>query len=168
MHIQNLIDNFHSKERRGRSAVLNMVITETGAAEAVALALPRMAGRLTGNSIRVPTPNVSLAIMMLELRPPAAGEGPLTKEAVNAHLTHVALHTPLQAQMAVTISEEAASTDFVGTRTACTIDAGATIVHGNKVTLYAWYDNEFGYSCQVIRLAQKIAGIEFNEFPALA
>jgi glyceraldehyde 3-phosphate dehydrogenase len=67
---QNLIDNYHKADRRGRSAVLNMVITETGAAKAVAKALPELQGKLTGNSIRVPTPNVSMAILNLTLPRP--------------------------------------------------------------------------------------------------
>lgn len=87
---QNLTDNFHKGDRRGRSAVLNMVITETGAAKAVAKALPKLAGKLTGSSIRVPTPDVSLAILNLTL------ERPATKDDVNDYLRRVSLHSKLR------------------------------------------------------------------------
>lgn len=157
---QNLIDNYHKKNRRGRSAPLNMVITETGAAKAVAKALPELAGKLTGNAIRVPTPNVSLAILNLELaRPTAVGE-------LNGYLREVSLESPLQNQIDYTNSPEVVSSDFVGSRSAGMVDSLATIVEGNRCVLYVWYDNEFGYSCQVVRMVQKMAGLELPSLPA--
>src|SRR5690554_3924464 len=107
---QNLIDNYHKAERRGRSAPLNMVLTSTGAAKAVAKALPELAGKLTGNAIRVPTPNVSMAIMNLNLNKAT------TKEELNAFLLHQALHSDLQAQIDYTASTEIVSSDLVGSR----------------------------------------------------
>ena len=134
---QNLIDNYHKAERRGRSAPLNMVITETGAAKAVAKAYPQLAGKLTGNAIRVPTPNVSLAILNLNL-------GKTTdKIAVNEFLRDAALFSPLQHQIDYTASKEIVSTDLVGSRAACVVDSQATIVADDRVTLYVWYDNEY-------------------------
>jgi len=156
---QNLIDNYHSGSRRGRSAALNMVITETGAAKAVAKALPELEGKLTGNAIRVPTPNVSMAILNLQLKQNTS------LEEINAYVRKMSLYSPLQNQIDYTMSTEAVSTDFVGSRHACIYDAQATIVDGNNVVLYCWYDNEFGYSCQVIRCLEELAGIFWPMFP---
>lgn len=157
---QNLTDNYHDKERRGRSAPLNMVITETGAASAVAKALPELTGRITGNAIRVPTPNVSLAILMLTL------EKPTTVEELNEYLRTVSVDSPLSGQIDYTQSPDIVSTDIVGNRHACVIDAKATIVQGTRATIYAWYDNEFGYSCQVVRLLQHVAGVLPPTYPS--
>ena len=156
---QNLLDNYHKGNRRGRAAPLNMVITETGAASAVAKALPELKGKITGNSIRVPTPNVSMAILNLTLGRET------TREELTEYLRDVSLHSPLQRQIDFISSPDAVSTDFVGSRHACVIDAEATIVDGKHVVLYVWYDNEFGYSCQVIRVVQHITGVEYPQFP---
>jgi len=156
---QNLIDNYHKDSRRGRSAPLNMVISETGAAKAVAKALPELVGKLTGNAIRVPTPNVSLAILNLEL-------GKETDVAsLNSYLRDVSLDSQLQNQIDYTNSPEVVSSDFVGSRHAGVIDSLATIVQGKRCVLYVWYDNEFGYSCQVVRVIQKMAGLELPSLP---
>lgn len=156
---QNLIDNYHPGSRRGRSAALNMVLTETGAAKAVAKALPELEGKLTGNSIRVPTPNVSLAVLNLNL------SRKTTKEDLNDYLRDTALHSDLQEQIDYTASTEIVSTDLVGSRHAGVVDSVSTIVNGDKVVLYVWYDNEFGYSCQVVRVMQEMAGILFPNLP---
>lgn len=156
---QNLIDNYHKGDRRGRSAALNMVVTSTGAAKAVAKAIPELKGKLTGNAIRVPTPNVSMAILNLRLGHQT------TVEELNEFLRQKALHSSLQQQIGYTLSSEAVSTDFVGSRQACVIDSKATIVDGNNCVLYCWYDNEFGYSCQVVRCLEKFAGVEWRTFP---
>jgi glyceraldehyde 3-phosphate dehydrogenase len=149
---QNLIDNFHSGDRRGRSAVLNMVITETGAAKAVARALPELAGKLTGSSIRVPTPDVSLAVLHLTL------ERPAEKAEINDYLRRVSLHSKLRQQIDYVESPEVVSTDFVGSHRAGIVDGLATIANGTDVILYVWYDNEYGYSSQVIRVLEVMAG----------
>ncbi|WP_461517527.1 glyceraldehyde-3-phosphate dehydrogenase [Porticoccus sp.] len=156
---QNLIDNYHKGSRRGRSAALNMVITETGAAKAVSKALPELSGKLTGNAIRVPTPNVSMAILNLQLGRET------TKEELNEYMRKIALYSPLQQQIDYTISSEAVSTDFVGSRHACIFDSEATIASGDSVVLYCWYDNEFGYSCQVVRCLEKLAGLSWAMYP---
>ncbi|MEZ5539295.1 MAG: glyceraldehyde-3-phosphate dehydrogenase [Pseudomonadales bacterium] len=156
---QNLIDNYHKAERRGRSAPLNMVITSTGAAKAVAKALPELAGKLTGNAIRVPIPNVSMAILNLEL------EKDTTVEELNEYMRHMALHSPLRKQIDFTNSTEVVSSDFVGSRHACIFDAKATIVKGNHAVMYLWYDNEFGYSCQVHRVLERLAGVNYRVYP---
>ncbi len=157
---QNLIDNYHKANRRGRSAALNMVLTETGAATAVGKVLPQLQGKLTGNAIRVPTPNVSMAILNLTL------ERETTREDVNEYMRRTALHSPLRKQIDFSDSPEVVSTDFVGSRHACVYDAEATIVSGKHVTLYFWYDNEFGYSCQVHRILEQMADVRYAIYPA--
>jgi len=156
---QNLIDNFHKGERRGRSAPLNMVLSETGAATAVAKAFPKLAGKLTGNSIRVPTPNVSMAILSLNL------ETTTTKDEVNDYIQYASLFSDLQHQIDFTRSTEIVSSDLVGARATSIIDSTATIVSENRVNLYVWYDNEFGYSCQVMRVVRDMAGITSPTLP---
>ncbi|GGI47585.1 glyceraldehyde 3-phosphate dehydrogenase [Agromyces flavus] len=156
---QNLIDNFHKGDRRGRSAVLNMVITETGAAKAVAKALPELQGKLTGSAIRVPTPDVSLAILNLQL------ERPTDKATLNAYLRQVSLTSPLRQQVDYIESPEVVSTDFVGSNRAGIVDGLATIADGTDVVLYVWYDNEYGYSCQVVRVIEAMSGVHPRVLP---
>jgi len=157
---QNLIDNYHKAPRRGRSAPLNMVISTTGAAKAVAKALPELKGLLTGNAIRVPTPNVSMAIMNLNLKTVT------NKEALNDYLRNISLNSPLQNQVDYTASTEIVSTDLVGSRYAGVVDSQATIVDEDRAVLYVWYDNEFGYSCQVVRVMLEMSGITVPTLPA--
>lgn len=159
---QNLIDNYHRKARRGRAAPLNMVVTETGAVKAVAKCLPELAGKLTGNAIRVPTPNVSLAVMSLSL-----GKA-TSKDELNDFLRRTSLEGDLQNQIDFTNSTEVVSSDFVGNRFAGIVDAQATIVQDDHCVLYIWYDNEFGYSRQVVRCLEELAGIVMPNFPKRA
>lgn len=156
---QNLHDNTHSKERRGRSAPLNMVLTETNATKSIGKLLPELDGKLTGNSIRVPVPNVSMAILNLTIGRET------TIDEVNDYLRDVSLNSAMNRQIDFTVSSEVVSTDFIGNRHAGIIDSHATIVTGNQAILYVWYDNEFGYSCQVVRVAQKMAGIKYPIVP---
>jgi len=153
---QNLIDNYHSAERRGRSAPLNMVITSTGAAKAVSKVVPELAGVLTGNAIRVPTPNVSMAVMNLNL-----GKE-VTAAELNETFREISYHSPLQEQIGFTYSTEVVSSDLVGSTHAGVVDGGATIADGSRVVLYVWYDNEAGYSNQVIRVMQKVVGLSLD------
>jgi glyceraldehyde 3-phosphate dehydrogenase len=152
---QNLLDNYHKKYRRGRSAPLNMVITETGAASAVTKVMPEMAGKFTGNAIRVPTPDVSLAIMNLSLK------NPVTVSAVNDALKKASASGNLVEQIDYSLSNELVSTDCIGNTHCVIVDAPATIVSpdGKSVVLYCWYDNEFGYTKQVVRLAKYLSGV---------
>ena len=156
---QNLIDNFHKKDRRGRGAPLNMVITSTGAVKAVAKALPELDGKLTGNAIRVPTPNVSLAILSLTL------DKKVTNDVVNDYLRSIAFHSKYREIIGFVNSTEIVSTDFYSSPFATIVDSQATISSGNKLTLYCWYDNEYGYSKQVISLAKKVANINLPRLP---
>ena len=134
-----------------------MVLTTTGAAKAVGNALPELKGILTASAIRVPTPNVSLAIMLLNL-----------KTAVNVKdLNHFLRNLSLESkQIDYSASTEVASSDFVGNRCSGIVDSKSTTVQGNRINLYVWYDNEFGYSCQVVRVLQQISGIIHPKFPA--
>lgn len=152
---QNLVDNMHKKYRRGRAAALNMVITETGAGSAVAKALPALAGKLTSNAIRVPVPNGSLVVLNLEV-------GKATSvEEINAIMKKYALEGELVEQIKYSLNNELVSSDIVGTSAPSIYDSNATIVSadGKNIVLYVWYDNEFGYSHQVIRLAKYIAKV---------
>ncbi|MEJ6013770.1 glyceraldehyde-3-phosphate dehydrogenase [Corynebacterium sp. H127] len=149
---QNLIDNFHKGARRGRAATLNMVITETGAAKAVSKALPQFEGKLTGSSIRVPTPDVSMAVLNLNM------VNDVAVDEVNDYLRQVSLVSELRQQIDYIKSPEVVSTDFVGSTHAGIVDGLATIAKGKQLVLYVWYDNEFGYSNQVIRIVEEMAG----------
>ena len=152
---QNLVDNFHKKYRRGRAAALNMVITETGAGQAVSKALPSLEGKLTSNAIRVPVPNGSLAILNLELSKKA------TVESINSIMKNYALEGDLVEQIKYEMSDELVSSDIVGSSAPSIYDSKATIVRGDgkNAILYIWYDNEYGYSHQVIRLAKYISKV---------
>jgi glyceraldehyde 3-phosphate dehydrogenase len=153
---QNLVDNVHKKYRRGRAAALNMVITETGAGKAVSKALPSFEGKLTSSAIRVPVPNGSLAILNLRL------ENAASKETVNQIVKKNALEGDLVEQIKYSLSNELVSSDIVGTSSPAIFDSHATIANkdGKNVILYVWYDNEYGYTHQVMRLARYVAQVK--------
>jgi glyceraldehyde 3-phosphate dehydrogenase len=157
---QNLTDNYHKKPRRGRSAPMNMVLTSTGAASAAAKVIPSLKGKLTANAVRVPIPNVSLAILTLNVKRQTS-----TEEVIEI-LRDAALKGRLVEQIRFSASTEAVSTDFIGDSCAGIFDSPATQVSadGKTIVLYVWYDNEFGYTIQVIRLAKQIAGVNWNTY----
>ncbi|MCF6347247.1 MAG: glyceraldehyde-3-phosphate dehydrogenase [Flavobacteriaceae bacterium] len=152
---QNLVDNMHKKYRRGRAAALNMVITETGAGKAVAKALPSLEGKLTSNAIRVPVPNGSLVVLNLQL------ESSTSVDAVNTIMKKYALEGDLVEQIQYSLSNELVSSDIVGASAPAIFDSNATIAtsDGKTIVIYVWYDNEYGYSHQVIRLAKYISKV---------
>lgn len=152
---QNLVDNMHKKYRRGRAAALNMVITETGAGSAVAKALPNLEGKLTSNAIRVPVPNGSLVVLNLEV------DKKTNVKTINNIMKKYALEGELVEQIKYSLNNELVSSDIVGTSAPAIFDSNATIVSadGKNIVLYVWYDNEYGYSHQVIRLAKYIAKV---------
>ena len=156
---QNLTDNYHPKARRNRSAAMNMVITSTGAASAAAKALPDLAGKLTASAIRVPTPNVSLAILNLNL------SRPTDRDTLNECLRQHSMGGPLQDQIDWTAAPDVVSIDQVGNDHASIVDATATIVEGTKAVVYAWYDNEYGYSAQCVRLMAQMIGLKRPSLP---
>jgi len=157
---QNLTDNYHKKPRRGRSAPMNMVITSTGAGSAAAKAIPSLAGKLTANAVRVPIPNVSLAILSLSLKKNT------TKEEVDRVMKNAALYGNLVEQIRYSASNESVSTDFIGDPVAGIYDAPSTQISGDgkNLVVYLWYDNEFGYTIQVIRLAKHVAGVKLFRY----
>ena len=152
---QNLLDNYHKKYRRGRSAALNMVITETGAESALKKVLPHLAGKFTANSVRVPTPNVSLAILNLNINKE------VTRDEVNEIIRKYALEGKLVEQIQYSFSNELVSTDVIGNPCPSVFDSQATIISPDKKTiiLYVWYDNEYGYTRQVIRFSKHISEV---------
>jgi glyceraldehyde 3-phosphate dehydrogenase len=145
----------HKKYRRGRAAALNMVITETGAGEAVDKAIPGLGSKLTSNAIRVPVPNGSLAILKLKL------ERRTDRDGINAALKAAAFSGPLVQQIKYSVSPELVSSDIVGDSCCAIFDSEATLIHtdGTSAVLYVWYDNEYGYTRQVMRLAKHMAGV---------
>ena len=149
---QNLVDNHHKAERRGRAATLNMVMTSTGAAKAVSKAIPELKGKLSGSSVRVPTPNVSLAILNLNFKNPVN-----SSDELNAFMKEASESEQWQAQIAYSDSDEAVSTDFVGCEKVAILDAKSTLAQENRAVMYLWYDNEMGYSTQVLRVAETMA-----------
>jgi glyceraldehyde 3-phosphate dehydrogenase len=152
---QNLLDNYHKKYRRGRSAALNMVITETGAESALKKVLPHLAGKFTANSVRVPTPNVSLAILNLNINKE------VTRDEVNEIIRNYALNGALVEQIQYAFSNELVSSDVIGNPCPSVFDSNATIISPDKksIVLYVWYDNEYGYTRQVVRFAKHIAEV---------
>lgn len=152
---QNLVDNMHAKYRRGRAAALNMVITETGAGSAIDKAIPGLGVKFTSNAIRVPVPNGSLAILKLNLNTT------VQRDALNAALKAAAYRGPLVEQIKFSTSPELVSSDIVGDSCCSIVDSEATLLHadGRNAVLYVWYDNEYGYTRQVMRLAKHIAGV---------
>ncbi|HRG38605.1 MAG TPA: glyceraldehyde-3-phosphate dehydrogenase [Bacteroidia bacterium] len=152
---QNLLDNYHAKYRRGRSAALNMVITETGAESALKKVLPELSGKFTANSVRVPTPNVSLAILSMTVNKE------VTREELNEIMKDAALNGKLVEQIQYVNSNEFVSTDVIGNPCPSVYDSQATIVGPDKknIVLYVWYDNEYGYTRQVIRFSKYIAEV---------
>jgi glyceraldehyde 3-phosphate dehydrogenase len=153
---QNLLDNMHKKFRRGRSAPLNLVITETGAANAVAKTVPTLKGKLTGNAIRVPTPNVSLVVMSLEVKRETS------IDEINELMRKTALTGELVAQVRYSTAIDAVSSDFIGEPATAVFDSLASKISEDKknIVLYIWYDNEFGYTLQVIRVAKMMGNVK--------
>ena len=145
----------HKKPRRGRSAAINMVITSTGAGSAVTKVIPDLKDKLTANAVRVPTPNGSLAILSLNLRKET------NVAEVNAAIKDAALNGELVNQIYYSFDPELVSSDIIGNTCCSVYDSHATIVSndGQNVILYAWYDNEFGYTKQVVRLAKYISKV---------
>ena len=151
---QNLLDNMHKKPRRGRSAAINMVITSTGVlVKPVTKVIPTLEGKLTSNAVRVPTPNVSLAILKLTLNTDT------NVEELNNIVREESLKGRLVNQINYQVDPDLVSSDIIGDTCCSVFDSNATIVAGKDVVLYTWYDNEYGYTKQVIRLAKQIAKV---------
>ena len=147
---QRLLDFPHKDLRRARAAALSMIPTTTGAAKAVSLVLPQLAGKLNGMAIRVPTPNVSVVDLVVQLSKPATAEevNRALKEAAEGDLKGILAYC----------EEPLVSIDFNGSTVSSTVDSLSTMVIGDLLKVLSWYDNEFGYSCRMIDLALYMAG----------
>ena len=147
---QRLLDASHRDVRRARAAALNIVPTTTGAAKAVALVLPELKGKLNGIALRVPTPNVSIVDLVVQV------ERPTIVEQVNEALK-AAAEGPLKGILGYS-ELELVSSDYRGTDESSIIDSFLTMVMGgDMVKVIAWYDNEWGYSQRVVDLAELVA-----------
>ena len=148
---QQLLDLPHSDLRRARAAALSMIPTSTGAAKAVALVLPELKGKFDGISVRVPTPNVSLVDVVIDV------ERETTTEEVNQALKDSA-NEELKGILAFS-EEPLVSSDFRKNSNSSIVDAEYTkVIGGNMIKILSWYDNEWGYSCRVRDLVKYIAG----------
>ena len=147
---QRILDASHRDLRRARAAAVNIVPTSTGAAQAVALVLPQLKGKLSGIAMRVPTPNVSVVDLVAQV------EKNTIAEEVNGALKK-ASETSLKGILGYT-DLPLVSSDFKGTNVSSTVDSDLTLVlDGDMVKVIAWYDNEWGYSQRVVDLAQVVA-----------
>ena len=139
---QVILDFPHKDLRRARAAALSMIPTSTGAAKALKLVIPEMAGKLDGFAIRVPTPNVSVVDLV------SIVEKKTTKEEVNAALKKASEAGSLNGYLGFE-ENELVSSDFKGDSRSSIVDAPSTLVVGSLVKVISWYDNEWGYSCRV-------------------
>jgi glyceraldehyde 3-phosphate dehydrogenase len=139
---QVILDFPHKDLRRARAAALSMIPTSTGAAKALKLVIPDMAGKLDGFAVRVPTPNVSVVDLV------ALVERKTTKDEVNAALKKASQTGPLKGYLGYE-ENELVSSDFKGDSRSSIVDAPSTLVVGGLVKVVSWYDNEWGYSCRV-------------------
>ncbi len=157
---QNLVDNMHKKYRRGRGAATNLVITETGAGSAIDKAIPGLGPKFTSNAIRVPVPNGSLAILNLQITKES------TLDSINELMRKASLEGDLVEQINYSISNELVSSDIIGNSCPAIFDSKATLVHpdGKSIVLYVWYDNEYGYTRQVMRLGKYIAQVQRKRY----
>ncbi len=147
---QMLLDGPHKDLRRARSAAINIVPTSTGAAKALGLVIPELAGRLNGYAVRVPTPTGSLVDLTVET------EKAMTKEAVNDAFKRLADRDALEGILAYT-EDPIVSTDIIGSTYSSIFDASLTsVVDRTQVKVVAWYDNEWGYSSRLVDLAQRV------------
>ena len=147
---QQLLDLPHRDLRRARAAGLSIIPTTTGAARAVTLVLPELQGKLNGFAMRVPTPNVSVVDFVAEVEPDVTSEqiNACLKEAANGDLKGILGYS----------EEPLVSKDYYGDPHSSIVDALSTmVVDGNLIKVVAWYDNEWGYSCRVVDLAQMVA-----------
>jgi glyceraldehyde 3-phosphate dehydrogenase len=147
---QQLLDGPHKDPRRARSAAINLVPTSTGAAKAIGLVVPDLAGRLQGFAVRVPVPTASLVDLRVEL------ERPTSVEELNGAIRDRANTGPLAGILEYS-EEPLVSSDIIGAAHSSIFDAGlTTVVDGTQAKVVAWYDNEWGYSSRLVDLAQKV------------
>jgi glyceraldehyde 3-phosphate dehydrogenase len=148
---QSIMDKPTRKRRRGRAGALSMIPTSTGAAQATALVLPALAGKMDGMAMRVPVPDGSVTDIVAQL------ERATTAQEINARLREAAAQPPLKGILAVS-DEELVSVDILGDPHSSIVDAPSTmVVNGTMAKVLAWYDNEWGYTCRLVDLAKRLA-----------
>jgi glyceraldehyde 3-phosphate dehydrogenase len=147
---QNLLDGPHTDLRRARAAAVNVIPTSTGAAKALGLVIPELAGRLNGYAVRVPMTTGSLVDLTVETKHTTS------MEEINAAFEHRADHGALEGILAYT-EDPIVSSDIVKSSYSSIFDASLTsVVDGTQVKVVAWYDNEWGYSSRLVDLAQRV------------
>jgi glyceraldehyde 3-phosphate dehydrogenase len=146
---QVILDFPHKDLRRARAAAQNIIPTTTGAAKATSLVLPELKGKLDGRALRVPVPDGSITDLVVQV------ERPATLAEVNAAFK-AAAEGPLKGYLYYT-QDEIVSSDIVGSPASCTFDSSLTMVSGDQVKVFGWYDNEWGYSCRLVDLAALVA-----------
>jgi len=146
---QRILDLPHKDLRRARAAAVNIIPTTTGAAKAVALVVPEVKGKLDGMALRVPTPDGSMSVLTAQVEKSTTTEevNAKVKEATEGRLRGIIKYN----------TDQIVSTDIVGTTYAGVYDATLTkVMNGNLVTVYSWYDNEYGYTCRVVDTIEKV------------
>lgn len=149
---QRILDMQHSDIRRARSAATNIIVTTTGAAKAVGLTIPKLAGKLDGFALRVPVPDVSIVDLTAELKKPATAKevNEAFKQAAKGKLKGILEYT----------EEPLVSSDFIHNQYSAIVDGLSTMAIGDLVKVLAWYDNEWGYSCRMVDMLEKMGKAE--------
>ncbi|HEX6329677.1 MAG TPA: type I glyceraldehyde-3-phosphate dehydrogenase [Actinomycetota bacterium] len=148
---QNILDLPHKDLRRARAAALNIIPTSTGAAKAIGVVLPQLQGKMDGIAMRVPVPDGSVTDLVVTLKRDA------TAEEINAAFKAASKSGPLSGGILAYTEDPLVSSDIVGSPASCTFDSLETKAMGNLAKIVGWYDNEWGYSCRLVDLAQKVA-----------
>ena len=146
---QQILDLPHKDLRRARAAAINLIPTSTGAARAIGLVLPELAGKVDGISVRAPVPTGSITDFVVQLARDA------TVDEVNAAFAAAAASGPL-APYLVYSDEPLVSTDIVHSPASCTFDSELTMANGSSAKVFGWYDNEWGYSCRLVDLVPRV------------
>jgi glyceraldehyde 3-phosphate dehydrogenase len=146
---QRILDLPHSDLRRARSAAINLIPTSTGAARAIGLVIPELKGKVDGVAIRAPVPDGSVVDLTVHLG------REVSPEEVNARFLEVADKDALEGVLHYS-DEPLVSTDIIGSSYSSIFDSELTMTHGDEVKVFAWYDNEWGYSCRLVDLSQRL------------
>jgi glyceraldehyde 3-phosphate dehydrogenase len=158
---QRLQDLPHKDLRRARAAALNLIPTSTGAAKAIGIVMPALQGKVDGMSMRAPVPDGSVTDLVVQVSKETSVDD------VNELFRAASESGPLEGLLAYS-DEPLVSQDIVGSPMSCTFDSQLTMVHGNMVKVFGWYDNEWGYSCRLVDLVSKMAGAALPKAEAAA
>jgi glyceraldehyde 3-phosphate dehydrogenase len=146
---QQILDLPHKDLRRARAAAINLIPTSTGAAKAIGVVIPELKGRVDGVSVRAPVPDGSLTDFVVQVG------AEVTADEVNARFREVADTGTLEGILLYS-DEPLVSSDIVGNSYSCIFDSQLTMAHGSSVKVFGWYDNEWGYSCRLVDLVQRL------------